>query len=234
MDCCHKIARSLAGPHSHWLVTAAIWLPHRHSASVTRPVIGVKNSVEMHSWPLRLYNIFTFSISVTIALLFATNLSSFLYTTESSVSVEKVSTSRPYTKSKFMARNSISGVTTKPTTDMIDLYLTVSYNVTSLFNWNVKQAYISIIAEWDNPSGPQKQTVWDTIVERKSSKAFDGKVKAKYPLNSYNLPNSLPKVHNVKLTMLVNIMPYAGFFKYRAYELDNVNVDLTKSLSGSS
>ncbi|XP_034230202.1 signal peptidase complex subunit 3 [Thrips palmi] len=83
-------------------------------------------------------------------------------------------------------------------------------DLTHLFNWNVKQLFLYITAEYQTPSNEFNQVVlWDKIVLRGENAVIDLKnIHAKYYF--WDDGNGLRGHKNVTLTLSWNIIPNAG------------------------
>ncbi|KAE8302448.1 Signal peptidase subunit [Giardia duodenalis] len=188
----------------------------------------------MHTWPIRLYTLFGFAVSATIALLFAMHLVSYLYPLESAQNIHGISVSQPFTKSAKKAYNSIEKLTVQPAHDVMDLNISLSYNLTGLFNWNTKQVYASVIAVYNDTAGLQQQTVWDKIVTRNHRKVYNGTVKAIYPLHSYNIKDGFKNLEKIDLVFYTQVMPYAGLFRTARHTFTDVPITRKEGSNTSS
>lgn len=178
----------------------------------------------MHTWPIRLYSLFGFAVSATIALLFAMHLVSYMYPLESTQAIYGISVSQPFTKNAKRAYNSIEKLTVQPARDAMDMNISLSYNFTGLFNWNTKQVYTSVIAVYNDTSGLQQQTVWDKIITRNHRKVYNGTVKATYPLHSYNVKDGLKNLEKIDFVFHTQVMPYAGLFRTKKHIFEDVPI----------
>ncbi|KAK6173593.1 hypothetical protein SNE40_017014 [Patella caerulea] len=83
-------------------------------------------------------------------------------------------------------------------------------DLTPLFNWNVKQLFLYLTAEYETKSHKLNQVVlWDKIVERGNNAVFDLKnANTKYYFWDY--AHGLKGNQNVTLTLSWNVIPNAG------------------------
>ncbi|KAF7274171.1 signal peptidase complex subunit Spase22-23 [Rhynchophorus ferrugineus] len=84
-------------------------------------------------------------------------------------------------------------------------------DLSHLFNWNVKQLFLYLTAEYTTPSNELNQVVlWDKIVLRGEKTVLDFKnMHTKYYF--WDDGNGLKGNKNVTLTLSWNIIPNAGF-----------------------
>jgi signal peptidase complex subunit 3 len=91
-------------------------------------------------------------------------------------------------------------------------YLTfdLQTDLTHLFNWNVKQLFLYLTAEYSTPSNLLNQVVlWDKIILRGENSVLDFKnMNTKYYF--WDDGNGLKGNPNVTLTLSWNIIPNAG------------------------
>ncbi|KAM7356564.1 signal peptidase complex subunit Spase22-23 [Cochliomyia hominivorax] len=83
-------------------------------------------------------------------------------------------------------------------------------NLTSLFNWNVKQLFLFLTAEYSTPDNVLNQVVlWDKIIRRGENAVLDFKnMNTKYYF--WDDGNGLRNNKNVSLYLSWNIIPNAG------------------------
>ncbi|KAH7916614.1 signal peptidase 22 kDa subunit [Hygrophoropsis aurantiaca] len=93
----------------------------------------------------------------------------------------------------------------------------VNFNITAdltpLFNWNTKQLFLYLEAEYTNAQGVKNDVVlWDRIVRRKEDAVinFSGKNKYKFRDLSKTFKNVAPAHYALKY----NVMPYVGMLTY--------------------
>ncbi|KAL0215878.1 hypothetical protein P9112_008062 [Eukaryota sp. TZLM1-RC] len=111
----------------------------------------------------------------------------------------------------------------------------ISLDLTPEFNWNTKQVYVYVQAEYEFPSGnPHKSIVWNRIVTRQ-----DADVTSRYDdVSRWNLdieessefPIWIPKQSlssPIKLTLFWEISPYSGLL-YRRRADSSLEVSLSE------
>lgn len=79
-----------------------------------------------------------------------------------------------------------------------------------IFNWNVKQLFLYITAEYESENNKLNQVViWDKIIPRGAKSNLDLKtIKIKYPF--FDDGQTLKGKDNVTLTLSWNVIPNAG------------------------
>ncbi|XP_065159196.1 signal peptidase complex subunit 3 [Atheta coriaria] len=84
-------------------------------------------------------------------------------------------------------------------------------DLTHLFNWNVKQLFLYLTAEYETASNKLNQVVlWDKIILRGENAVLDFKnANTKYYF--WDDGNGLKNNKNITLTLSWNIIPNAGF-----------------------
>ncbi|PAV15083.1 signal peptidase [Pyrrhoderma noxium] len=90
----------------------------------------------------------------------------------------------------------------------------VSADLTSLFNWNTKQLFVYVQAEYTSADGTQNEIViWDRIVRRKEDafiKVSNGR--PKYPLR--DMARTFKNASPANYTLKYNLMPHVGVLTY--------------------
>lgn len=93
------------------------------------------------------------------------------------------------------------------------LDFSVKVDLTKTFNWNVKQVFLYLVAEYSTPENPVNQVVlWDKIVLRASRVVIDERrIQPKY----YFLDdgNHLLNHQNVTLVLRYNVVPNSGYLR---------------------
>ncbi|KAI0267042.1 signal peptidase 22 kDa subunit [Gloeopeniophorella convolvens] len=96
-------------------------------------------------------------------------------------------------------------------------YAFVNFNITAdlttLFNWNTKQLFVYLEAEYTNAKGVRNEVVfWDRIIRRKEDAVIAVSGKNKYPFRevSAKFKGSTPANYTLKY----NLMPYVGLLTY--------------------
>ncbi|PWN47615.1 signal peptidase 22 kDa subunit [Violaceomyces palustris] len=100
------------------------------------------------------------------------------------------------------------------TQDFLETRFDVDVDLSSLFNWNTKQVFVYLSAEYDSKDHELNQAViWDRIVRRKEDAHVVIKDQThKYGLRSVN--KSFDDVNNVTLTLKWNVMPKVGWLTF--------------------
>jgi len=96
--------------------------------------------------------------------------------------------------------------------DMAVVQFNISTDLSPLFNWNTKQLFIYLAAEYNNTQGVKNEVViWDRIVRRKEDAAVSVVGRNKYLLRE---SSSFKGVTPAYYTLKYNVMPYVGFLTY--------------------
>ncbi|XP_018329949.1 signal peptidase complex subunit 3 [Agrilus planipennis] len=87
-------------------------------------------------------------------------------------------------------------------------------NLTDIFNWNVKQLFLYLTAEYETPDNKLNQVIlWDKIILRGENAVLDFKnMNTKYYF--WDDGNGLRANPNVTLTLTWNIIPNAGLLPF--------------------
>ncbi|RXW24274.1 hypothetical protein EST38_g1578 [Candolleomyces aberdarensis] len=93
----------------------------------------------------------------------------------------------------------------------------VDFNITAdftpLFNWNTKQIFLYLQAEYNSTVGVKNEVViWDRIIRRKEEANVNFVGKNKY--NFRDLSTSFKKTPPASYSLQYNVMPYAGMLTY--------------------
>ncbi|KAI0047907.1 signal peptidase 22 kDa subunit [Auriscalpium vulgare] len=96
-------------------------------------------------------------------------------------------------------------------------YAFVNFNITAdlspLFNWNTKQLFLYLQAEYTNAQGVQNEVViWDRIVRRKDDAVLKVVGKNKYTFREYS--SKFKDVPPARYSLKYNLMPYVGLLTY--------------------
>ncbi|CAG8460880.1 17376_t:CDS:2, partial [Acaulospora morrowiae] len=87
--------------------------------------------------------------------------------------------------------------------------LKIDADLTSLFNWNTKQLFVAVVAEYETKTHNSNQVVlWDTIIQSKE----DAHIKEEELHNEYNfvdITSSFDRV-NANYSIYWDIMPFVG------------------------
>lgn len=149
----------------------------------------------------RLNTIFAFTLSVMAGLTFLCFLSTFFNDHKSLVAIgtEKVIVKNVPDYSASREKNDLGFVVFDLQTDLSDI-----------FNWNVKQLFLYLTAEYKTADHKLNQVViWDKIIRRGENAIIDyRKANTKYYFWDYG--NGLRGNKNVTLTLSWNVIPNAG------------------------
>lgn len=89
----------------------------------------------------------------------------------------------------------------------------IQSDLTPLFNWNTKQLFVYITADYSTSEHPQNSVViWDRIVRRKQ----DANLSIRGAKNKYHFKEVTRTFANVSATFALhyNVMPYTGVLTY--------------------
>ncbi|CAL1705929.1 unnamed protein product [Somion occarium] len=97
--------------------------------------------------------------------------------------------------------------------DFAFLHFNVSADLTPLFNWNTKQLFLYVSAEYTNPQGIRNDVViWDKIVRRKEDANITITSRNKYTFRELSSTfRNIPPAH---YSLKYNVMPYVGILTY--------------------
>ncbi|KAG9290728.1 hypothetical protein G9A89_011691 [Geosiphon pyriformis] len=85
----------------------------------------------------------------------------------------------------------------------------VDADLTSLFNWNAKQLFVTIVAEYESMTHDTNQVViWDIVIRSKE----DAHIALKQVRNKYNFHDITPSLSGLNATYSLHwdIMPHVG------------------------
>ncbi|KAL4001879.1 Signal peptidase subunit family protein [Acanthocheilonema viteae] len=95
--------------------------------------------------------------------------------------------------------------------DVVMAELSIKVDVASIFNWNVKEIFMFLVAEYSTPKTPLNQIVlWDKVLRRGEwSKVHEENITPKYYFmdDGMNLLNH----KNVTLVLRWNVVPNVGY-----------------------
>ncbi|XP_069696841.1 signal peptidase complex subunit 3 [Periplaneta americana] len=155
----------------------------------------------MHSVLTRGNAILAYTLSVLAALTFCCFISTVFidYRTKATMNTVKVVVKNVPDYSASREKNDLGFLTFDLQTDL-----------THLFNWNVKQLFLYLTAEYSTPTNKLNQVVlWDKIILRGENAILDFKnMNTKYYF--WDDGNGLKGNPNVTLTLSWNIIPNAG------------------------
>ncbi|XP_072170863.1 signal peptidase complex subunit 3-like [Diadema setosum] len=160
----------------------------------------------------RANTIFAFTLSVLAALTFLCFLTTVNLDTRKSVSIK---TSKHTVRETYTQYGEYA--------DLGGFYFDLTANLEPLFNWNTKQLFIYLTAEYETEKNKLNQVViWDKIIKRTSNNAklnFD-RIQPKYPF--FDDGHGLRSNQNVTLTLSWNIIPNAGLLPRIAGDGNNM------------
>jgi len=89
----------------------------------------------------------------------------------------------------------------------------ISADLTPLFNWNTKQLFLYLEAEYENAQGVRNDVViWDRIVRRKEDAHINVVGRNKYAFRE--LSTTFQNVPPAHYSLKYNVMPYVGALAY--------------------
>ncbi|KAG7085766.1 hypothetical protein E1B28_003307 [Marasmius oreades] len=158
----------------------------------------------MHSIFSRINNVSALFSSCMMGLLVAISLSSFLLTAEPkghlAISSVKV---YPSKAPRYPRRKQ----------EMAFVNFNVTADLTPLFNWNTKQLFVSLEAEYENTQGVKNEIViWDRIVRSKDDAFIRIVGKNKYAFRE--ISSTFKKIPSAHYALKYNVMPYVGLLTY--------------------
>ena len=111
---------------------------------------------------------------------------------------------------RVLVINIPNSATNKENQDLGYITFDLEADLTPLFNWNTKQLFVFLTAEYETRDNKLNQVVlWDTIIRR----VKDAKLKLENTNTKYNFwddGNGLKGNTNVTLTLNWNVIPYVG------------------------
>ncbi|KAL0579720.1 Signal peptidase complex subunit [Marasmius crinis-equi] len=97
--------------------------------------------------------------------------------------------------------------------EMAFVNFNMTADLTPLFNWNTKQLFVSLEAEYENTQGVKNEVViWDRIIRSKEDAFIRVAAKNKYAFRE--ISSSFKKVPAAHYALKYNVMPYVGFLTY--------------------
>ncbi|VDM58302.1 unnamed protein product [Angiostrongylus costaricensis] len=158
----------------------------------------------MHSIYSRANALFAFMLWVLAAVTFACFLSTTFADYTSKVEI---------TVNNPRVRSIADYSTSSEKADIGMLDFSISGDFTKIFNWNVKQLFLYLVAEYESPENTMNQVVlWDKIVLRSERVVLDERrLQSKYYFldDGSNLLNH----PNVTLVLRYNVVPNAGYLR---------------------
>lgn len=151
----------------------------------------------MHSIFIRANVVFFFALSALFFTAFGCGLS-YLYhnpTVSASITNTQVLRFRQFNRAYLKA-------------DQAHLRYHVESDLRPLWDWNTKQLFVWVVAEWKSPSRPTRQAVlWDRIIQSKEDSYIKELVDVEYPLS--DLVQQL-RGRQVTLKLAYDVMPLVG------------------------
>jgi len=156
----------------------------------------------MHSIWTRANAVFAFTLSVLAAMTFAAFLTTVLNDNIAPVIIKT---------SNAQVKNVPNYSANRAKNDLASLNFDIQVDVSPVFNWNVKQLFLYLVAEYSTPSNPVNQVVlWDKIILRGESPVIDvSSANPKYYF--WDDGNGLLGNENVTLVLRWNVIPNAGY-----------------------
>lgn len=119
----------------------------------------------MHTFWTRGNAVFAFTLSVLATMTFAAFLSTSFNDNRTSVRISS---------RNAQVKNIPNYSANRAKNDLASLSLDVEMDMSSIFNWNVKQLFIFLVAEYSTPTNEVNQVVlWDKIVMRGENPVID-------------------------------------------------------------
>lgn len=149
----------------------------------------------------RANTIFAFTLSVLAALTFGCFLTTAFNDHKKEVAIEST---------KAIVKNVPNYSASREKNDLGFINFDINADLNDIFNWNVKQLFVYLTAEYETSNNKINQVVlWDKIIRRGENAALDYKdLKAKYYF--YDDGHGLRANKNVTLTLSWNVIPNAG------------------------
>lgn len=158
----------------------------------------------MHSIYARINNVSAMLSTALMCLLGAIALSTFAFTADPNGSVQITSIQVfPGNARRYINKNQ----------EFAFLHFNVTADLTPLFNWNTKQLFLYLGAEYTNEQGARNDVViWDRIVRREEDANISITGRNKYVFRELSATfKNAPPAH---YTLKYNVMPYVGLLTY--------------------
>lgn len=154
----------------------------------------------MHTFWSRLNAVFAFSVSVTASVAFACFLTTHLLDNSRPVDIGVDKAIVKNIREFYVDQNHDLGI----------VHFSLKANLTDVFNWNCKQLFLYLIAEYETPENKVNQVVlWDKIIKRGENAVLNLKKQStKYYFfdDGSNL-----RGNEVKLSLHWNVIPNSGY-----------------------
>ncbi|RDX55219.1 signal peptidase subunit [Polyporus arcularius HHB13444] len=158
----------------------------------------------MHTLYSRVNNVSAMVSTCLMVLLGAISLSSLLFTADpkGTLSISSIQVF-PGNARRYSNKNQ----------DFTFVNFNLTADLTPLFNWNTKQLFLYVSAEYENKQGVRNEVViWDRIVRRKEDAGLSVAGRNKYVFRDVSASfKDAPPAH---YTLKYNIMPYVGVLTY--------------------
>jgi len=166
--------------------------------------IAKPTKVNMHTVYARFNNLSALLSSCVMALLGAIALSSFLFTSDAAGDIVVSSVQVVPGNARRYAHKQ---------QEFAFVNFNVTADLTPLFNWNTKQLFVYVSAEYtDNRGVANEVVIWDRIVRRKEDAHIATAGRNKYVFREMSRTfRNVPPAH---YTLKYNVMPYVGVLTY--------------------
>ncbi|KAL0225326.1 hypothetical protein RCL1_003238 [Eukaryota sp. TZLM3-RCL] len=106
---------------------------------------------------------------------------------------------------------------------LVNFNFNLSLDLTPELNWNVKQAFVYIRANFDYDGHPQEKLLWNKIITRSDKWSLSISDTTEFPIWIGNNDREM----DMKLSVYYDISPYSGFIYTRKHS--PISVHLPKS-----
>eukprot|EP00914_Ancora_sagittata_P032190 GHVO01065189.1.p1 GENE.GHVO01065189.1~~GHVO01065189.1.p1 ORF type:complete len:171 (+),score=17.73 GHVO01065189.1:15-527(+) len=101
------------------------------------------------------------------------------------------------------------GTSKELNSDRAILQFSLDADLTSAFQWNTKQLFVYVTAEYETPkNGRNSVVIWDQIIQNKKDAKFSKRASNKYPLTDQH--HSTLIGNNITLHLKFSYMPHFG------------------------
>ncbi|CAB3402790.1 unnamed protein product [Caenorhabditis bovis] len=126
---------------------------------------------------------------------------------------EDYTTDVSYDVKNLKVRSIVDYASDEQVADVATMKISFKADFTKVFNWNVKQLFVFLVAEYSTPKNEVNQIIlWDRIVERNNRVVMDEReLRTKY----YCMDDGrhLLGHNNVTLILRYNVVPNAGYLR---------------------
>uniref|UniRef100_A0A0N4ZFD3 Signal peptidase complex subunit 3 n=1 Tax=Parastrongyloides trichosuri TaxID=131310 RepID=A0A0N4ZFD3_PARTI len=156
----------------------------------------------MHNLWSRFNNLLAFTLTVLAAATFAAFVSSYLIHGTAVTTLDATN---------VRVKNVPSRIPGGHNNDFAHMQLNIEADLTSVFNWNVKELFVYLVAEYKSKNNAFNQvTLWDQVVLRNDRVVINEKnIYPEYYF--FDDGSNLLKHDNVSLTLNWEVIPNAGF-----------------------